>query len=238
MRGPRQPLEPGWVGFGSGKPWTFCLPGSIAFGKKGISSQGTASETSIAALDGYRLADRLTELNLFLLAFTGGNEALGDPAQALAFFDQEEGKARELPRIAAVHQPGGERWSLPGESLLELAGREPRTAIEDGWSITALDATSLEEARHVAADLEGLRRTSYAWGLWLHFGRGLAEVNRIAKLLADVPIAPRRQVERWNDAKLVLTPLAERFEHLETVVTDEPRTFELRLAGQSRVVED
>ena len=178
-----------------------------------------------------RLADRIADFGLFLLVFSGGHEALGEPPQALAFFEQAE-DGQELPRIASLYEPGSERWSLPGESLLEITGREPRQATVGEWSIAALDSASLEQAHGVAPELQRLSERRLAWGLWLDFGGGLAEVQRIASMFDNVPIAPRRQVERWNDARLVLTPLAARFAHLEATVTETPRAFDLTVAAQ------
>lgn len=197
----------------------------------GITSH-RGQEEPAATPDDQLLAHRLEQLELFLLVFSGRQEALGDPAQALAFFGQEEEKMMDLPRIASLHEPGGERWSLPGESLLELAGSEPRTARAGGWSIAAIDSTSLEEARRVAPELDGLSDARLAWGLWLDLRGSLAEVERIARTLSSVPIVPRRQVERWNDARLVLAPLAERYSHLSATVSDDPRVFTLHLEAR------
>ncbi len=196
----------------------------------GIVSNTGISESAPAAIGDQTLVDRFQNIGLFLLVFSGGLEALGEPAQALAFFDQVEDKLKELPRIASLHEPGTERWSLPGESLLQLAGREPRTSDEGSWAVAALDRASLEQARDVAPLLDRLSGDPLAWGLWLDLEGGLVEVERIAQLLSEVPIVPRRRVERWSDARRVLLPLANRYSHLEAVVTEEPRVFELRLA--------
>ncbi len=197
----------------------------------GITSQ-VGDVESAATPDDQLLVHRLARLELFLLVFAGRQEALGDPARALAFFDQEQEQTMELPRIASLHEPGAERWSLPGESLLEIAGREPPAAAVGGWAIAALDSKSLEEAARVAPELDGLSGAGLAWGLWLDLRGSLAEIDRIARALAKVPIVPRRQVERWNDARLVLTPLAERYSHLSATVGEEPREFTLHLESR------
>ncbi len=194
----------------------------------GIASQNSFSEAP-STVGAPGLVERFQGIGLFLLVFSGGHEALGEPVQALAFFDQMAGKLKELPRIASLHKSGSERWSLPGESLLQLAGREPRTSVEGAWAVAALDTASLEQARGVAPLLDDLSQDPLAWGLWLDLEGGLVEVERIARLLSEVPIVPRRRVETWNDARKVLLPLANRYSHLEAVVTEEPRVFELRL---------
>ncbi len=197
----------------------------------GITSHGGATEPA-ATPDDQLLAHRLEQFDLFLLVFAGRQETLGDPARALAFFGQEEEKLMELPRIASFHEPGSERWPLPGESLLEIAGREPGTTQAGDWSIAAIDSKSLEEASRVAPELDGLNRGQVEWGLWLDLSGSLAEVDRIARTLASVPIVPRRQVERWNDARLVLTPLADRYSHLSATVSENPRVFTLHLEAR------
>ncbi len=184
---------------------------------------GVASDRQKTAGSG--LAGRLETLGLFLLVYSGRQPALGEPAQAMAFFDQEE-QVMEMPRVAALHEPGTERWELPGEGLLEIAQR-PLAAAAGGWTIAAFDSTSLDGARRVAPELAAAGRLR--WGLWLDLRGGLAEVERIARLLDNVPFVPRRQVERWNDARRALSPLVERYSELSATVTDEPRVFNLRL---------
>ncbi len=182
------------------------------------------------------LAARLEALGLFLLVYSGANPALGEPAQALAFFDQEE-KVMEMPRVAALHEPGTERWDLPGESLLEIA-RRPLTASAGGWSVAAFDSISLTEARQIAPELDAVAGERLQWGLWLDLHGGLTEVERIARLLAEIPFVPRRQVERWNDARQALAPLAARYSDLTATVSYEPgasggKIFDLRLKAMT-----
>ncbi len=195
----------------------------------GITSRETAAATHDASGD---VARSLEDLGLFLLVYGGRQPVLGEPAQALAFFDQDQEKVMELPRVAALHEPGAGRWDLPGESLLDLAGRQPMTAVAGSWAIAALDSTSLEQANRVTPALDAVGDRHLRWGLWLDLGGGLDEVERIARLLGNVPIVPRRQVERWNDARRVLAPLADRYSHLAAAVSDEPRAFDLRLAAR------
>ncbi len=198
----------------------------------------SSSDKPLSASSG--LAERLETLGLFLLVFSGGHPALGEPAQALAFFDQQEEQVMEMPRVAALHEPGTERWDLPGEGLLEIAQR-PLTASADGWSIAAFDSISLNEARRIVPELDAVAGDRLKWGLWLDLRGGLAELERIARLLAKIPFVPRRQVERWNDARLALSPLAARYSDLTATVADQPgapearsgKVFELRLKAMT-----
>ncbi len=177
------------------------------------------------------LAARLDSFGMFLLVYSGALPALGEGAQALAFFDQKPEREMELPRVAALFAPGGDRWQLPGESLNELAGRRPVTESIDRWSIAAFDSTLLDGARSVAQEIDAVSRRGLRWGLWLDFRGGLAEVERIARALDTIPFAPRREVERWNDVRRALTPLAERYSSLTATVSEEPRVFDLRLTA-------
>ncbi len=178
--------------------------------------------------------ESLARLGLFLLIFSGRQELGEDPRQALAFFSHDDVNL-DLPRAAALFEPGSRRWSLPGENLLELVGREPRAAEVGDWSLAALDSVSLERARRLAPHLDSLTADGpadrLAWGLWLELDGLLAEVSRIVDGLDGVPLVSRRRVERWRDAETVLTPLARRYSLLSLVVTEEPPALRLRLEG-------
>jgi len=184
---------------------------------------------------------QFSQLGLFLLIFSGRQHSRDDPRQALAFFSQDDVNL-ELPRAAALFEPGGPRWSLPGEHLLEFVGREPRQAEVSGWGLAALDSVSLERARQLAPQLVPLtaadRGDRLAWGLWLELDGLLAEVSRIVTGLDGVPLVSRRSVERWRDAETVLTPLARRYSRLSLVVTEQPSALRLRLEGRGGASED
>lgn len=179
--------------------------------------------------------DQLSQLGLFLLIFSGRQWIRDNPRQALAFFSQDETNL-ELPRAAALCEPGAHRWSLPGEHLLELVGREPHMAEVSGWSLAALDSVSLKRARRLAPQLAPLTADGAAdrltFGLWLELDGLLAEVSRIVNGLDGVPLVSRRRVERWRDAETVLTPLARRYSRLSLVITEQPSALRLRLEGR------
>lgn len=175
----------------------------------------------------------LAELGAYLVTFSGRVAALGEPAQAMVFFASPPTESRSLrvPGIAAIHEPGSDRPSLPGEGFLELGGGQVRESEVAGWSIAALDPVSLEGAELLAPRLDVLRAAGVeevAWALWLDLEAGLEEVSRIAEILGDLPIVPQRQLERWRDAATVLRPLARRYSLVTAVVT-EGRAFRLRL---------
>lgn len=180
----------------------------------------------------------LADLGVFLLAYTGRTEALGEPAQALAYFASPDADSQELPRLAALHEPGGDRRSLPGEGLLELGDRRVREAEVAGWSIAAIDEADLERAEVLAPRLEALRSPAggagVAWALWLDLEAGLSEVSRIADILDQLPIVPERRLERWRDAAEILRPLSRHYSLVTAVVTDE-RAFRLRLEPRADV---
>lgn len=188
----------------------------------------SAGTPAAPELDGHRFAG----LAPFLMAATGGGP--GEARQALIFFSQS-GEANDLPRVASISRTGGPKpWSLPGEGLLGLTGRDPLEATSTGWDLAALDRVSLERAEAVAVELdEVLTEADLGWGLWLDLDGGLAEVARIAGILEQVPIISRRRKEQWRDAEVVLTPLARRFSRLSVVVPAESRELHLRLVRRA-----
>ncbi len=184
-------------------------------------------------------AATLTTDGVFLLTFTGRRQPLGETAKALAVFSQGTAKDTDLPRVATLFEPGGERWSLPGESLLELIGSDLQRASEPPWEIAALGSRGLDGARRLAPRLAPLvEEAPLAWGVWLDLEGARSEVARIVGQLDGVPIVPRGRLERWRDVEQVLRPLARRYERLSLVVTEEPRALRLRVEarpeGESR----
>lgn len=178
------------------------------------------SEPSLGEARGFASLG-LPELSAFLFAFTSG-EAEEKAPQALVFFDQEESRALELPRIAMVHAQDGKRWKLPGESLLELTGQKPkRVEVAGGWEVTALDQGSAEAGEELAlrwgsllAPLEAQGEHELRYALWLDLEASVAEVSRLAYMLSQVPLVPPRQLERWRDIETVLAAIADRFAYL------------------------
>lgn len=166
----------------------------------------------------------LPDHEVFLLALAGRRMEEDEAAQAMAFFSMEDVDLPELPRVVVLHGPDGEHWDLPGESILELAGRGAESAVVEPWTVTALDDASLESGRQLAPSLGALLAAdegnpdSLQWGLWLDLGDGLAEVSRIVDVLEQVPIVPRSQVERWSDFETALEPLARHYSHLTVEV--------------------
>jgi hypothetical protein len=174
----------------------------------------------------------LAERGVFLFAYSGREPALGEPAEALIGLGGGSDELAELPRVAMIWEPGGERSALPGEGLLDLVGRDPYEAAAAGWSVAALDADSLERARLLAPRLQPFTASAgdrLAWGVWLDFEGGFAELSKLVDRLAEVPIVSRRSIERWHDVRAALAPLVRRHSRLTLVVTEEPRAFRLRL---------
>lgn len=170
----------------------------------------------------------LTQKGVFLLAMSTRRAAPEEAAQAMAFFSLDDVELPELPRVMMVHSAEGEHWELPGASILELAGDGVETTAVGPWTVTALDKVSLRSGRELVPHLGPVLDDSSAlrWGLWLDLGKGLAEVSRIVKVLQQVPIVPRRQVERWSDFETALEPLARHYGHLRFEVAAAPSATE------------
>ncbi len=176
----------------------------------------------------------LAERGVFLFAFSGRNPILGEPAEVLLGLVGGD-ELTELPRVASVWEPSGERRSLPGESLLGFVGRDPYEAVSAGWSVAALDADSLDRAVLLAPRLQAFTASAeerLASAVWLDFAGGLAELSKLVDRLSEVPLLPRRRIDRWRDVRTALAPLARRHARLTLVVTEDPRAFRLRLAPQ------
>ncbi len=187
---------------------------------------------------GSEVAKDLARQDAFLFVASGRIEPLGEAAQALVFLSQDAGGALELPRVASIYENGGERWSLPGESILELSGRVPDAEPSSGWQVSAFDSVSLGVGRELAPGLDRLfaprDEGRLLWGLWLDLDAGLNEVSRIAYMLGQVPIVPRRRLDQWRDIERVLRPMTRRLFRLQAEVTesgaaDAARSFRLRL---------
>lgn len=200
---------------------------------------------SSAALPGPGLElPEIAEVRLFLLMVSGGNEEQGEPIQGMAFFGRENpltfsqrGVSFEMPGMASIWETGGERWSLPGESLLKWSGRRARHADLGRFSVAAIDRRSLRLIRTLAPELGALvaprQEGRLAWGLWLDLEEGRLEISRIARAMEEIPLVPRELRQRWSDSATVLAPAARAFSKMALVVTDEPQALELRFVGRT-----
>lgn len=140
-------------------------------------------------------------------AFAGTGLALlrwdGEARRALALL-AAEGEL-DLPRAVGIHRPGGGRFPLPGEQLLALTGRRPRRERHAGRVVESLDRSGLAAGRELAPRLDAVGPLDRL--LWLDVPLASREVGRIAAILGEVPLVPRRKVEPWQDAALVLAAL-------------------------------
>ena len=211
-------------------------PEGFPAGRYALRRDGSMLElTSTARFDGAPPWNdgRMVELGAFLLAL----EALPEPPSStprpprfLAFFSLDDVDLPELPRATSIRAPGALRWELPGESILGLTGREPRAAEVDGWGAESLDSAGLEQARQLVPVLQPLASEPLSLGVWLDLEAGLAEVSRLVGILEEVPLVPRRRVQRWRDVETVLEATAHHFDRLTVEVGTEPARFRLRLA--------
>jgi len=212
MRQPAPPLPPG----------SYLLRGSAA---AGFELATVAPAAPASRLQGSELGQD----EVFLVALAGRDNHLHEPVGALLFFELAE-DSRDLPRAAVLYQRGAERWQLPGESILELGGRQPHHGEAAGWQVDAIDRVALAGGRRLAATLMPLtERAGLAWGLWLDLARGGDEVRRIADMMRQNPLVPPRATSRWQDAGLLLEPLGQGFSTFIVEVRATPPTARLAL---------
>lgn len=185
----------------------------------------------------------LAQLGLFLLVVSGGDAEKKEPVQAMAFFGRENpltfsqrGVAFELPGIASIWETGGERWNLPGESLLKWSGRKARRAEVGRFSVAALDRRSFRRIQELAPKLGYLvaprKEGHLTWGLWLDVEAGRLEISRIARAMEEIPFVSDERRQRWRDSATVIAPVARAYSGVSLVVTEEPRAMELRFVGR------
>ena len=182
----------------------------------------------------------LRGLGTILFAYTGGG-TLTEAPQSLLFLGQEDPQALDLPRVAVVYRDGAERWSVPGESLLEITGQKPRESVVSGWRVAALDRTGLGSAERLAERL-GVLETPRAdgalnWALWLDLEAALSEVSRLTYMMGQVPLVPPRKIQRWRDIETVLAAVADGYDVLWLEISEgegSPAVTRLYLAPRNK----
>lgn len=146
------------------------------------------------------------------LAVTEG--ALGGGARALAVWAPKgaSGEAA-IPAIASLARAPSERWRLPGESFLALAGRRPPSRERDGWTATAFESSVAERAAGIAGTLgearDALLPAAGGRLVWANPARLAAAAGGLADLLGQIPLFGPSESGRWRDLQAVLSPLAD-----------------------------
>lgn len=195
-------------------------------------------------------AQALRQEDLVLLLMAGPVSVNG--VQSLAFF-RRPASSDDLPRAATLVRQDPEpedRWRVPGASLARLAGALRRDTVGD-WQLRAIGDGGLASARtlvpavaRVAGDRAGMDAKAsldgatppgaaangiLSWGLWADLSNTHAEVARLARLAEEIPLIPRREARRWQDAETVLAPVAAHFDTLVLTVAGTPAAVRLEL---------
>jgi hypothetical protein len=141
------------------------------------------------------------------LAFLGLRADSPD-AMSVLVLPRTGGEGLRLPDAAVAWIGSGKRWPLPGERILRLLGIDPFEGTIGEWGVMAMDRPSLEIATRLAPGLGERARASRASLLiWVRPRDYLPLVSAIAGVLDALPIAPRREVEHWQDLETVLQAL-------------------------------
>ena len=137
------------------------------------------------------------------LAFLGFRE---EPSgSSVLVLPRSAGAGLELPGAAVAWTGGGERWSLPGEGVQRLLGLDLIESRGEAWNVAGLDRESFAIATRVAPELGAVAERSEVTLLaWLRPRDYLPLVAAVAEVLDALPIAPRDEVEHWNDLRALL----------------------------------
>lgn len=123
----------------------------------------------------------------------------------------------EMPPAAVLVPPGAatadaaERPRLPQEALPSFLRGDFATATEAGWRIVASGPEGLKRARRLAPSLPSpppvLPPPAPCPALWVDLEAAHRFVDRVAGVLEEVPLVPRREVRRWRDGERLLAGL-------------------------------
>jgi hypothetical protein len=229
------------------------LPAGV-YGLRRLSSGGL--ELATVGATGSDQSPGFSPPGAVLALLNGPSGPLGDAAGVIIIFDRETGRRVSLPAAALLVRapeespPGGEeedgedglgeapgtapaedrddlRLRLPHERLPSLVRGRLRRGRAAGLAILASDRTAVKEAEALAPEVQrALSDPRVEVALWLAPGPALGWVRRAADALEEVPLLPRREVQRWKDWRTVLQPLGKRSE-VTLVRSREPQ--ELRL---------
>jgi hypothetical protein len=164
------------------------------------------------------------------------------PPAAMVLFDVKGGGLHlgplgDVPGIAVLNPPGEKRWAVPARGLAGLLAQNMPRGNASGWSVVAVDDTSLASAKALAPQISTLVPPAGAagqaagqliLGLWVKPRPALRLVSQFRKGLEKFPLADRRQVERWRNWETLLSPLAA-CERASVTATRSPSAFLLRL---------
>ena len=175
-------------------------------------------------------SEAMVQARALLLAVSAADGPLGDGGQALALIGQASDQIAELPRGAVIHRPGVDRWSLPAEGLLSLAGRKPITGSTAGLEVIATDPTGLSQGQSLALEVDALLRSPAAesalvFGLWVELAPASAEVGRLRRGLERAPLWSREQISRWREADRFLAGMATPWQRMVLVVREDPSSL-------------
>jgi hypothetical protein len=102
-----------------------------------------------------------------------------------------------LPAAVVVHRGQGRRWSLPGESLYEMLGREPQSRQDGPWRVVTTNGEGWESAPSLLPYLDrlfgSLSGDAAGSALWIDLPAARATVGPLALQLARLPLAEARR---------------------------------------------
>ncbi len=199
-----------------------------------VDDQGIELVSDLAKKRPPTTSEVMAQARALLLAVSAADGPLGAGGQAMALIGQASDQIAELPRGAVIHRPGIERWGLPAEGLLSMAGRKPSSGSVAGLKVVATDSVGLSQGQTLAPEVEALLGSpavedALVFGLWVELSPAAGEVSRIRRGLERAPLWSREQLVRWREADRFLAGLAAPWQRMELVVRGAPATLWLRV---------
>ena len=183
-------------------------------------------------------AESMARAEALLLAVSVGPSPLGAAGQAMVLIGQDSEATSELPRGAVLHRVGVDRWDLPAELVLKVAGREAETRSTEWLDVASTEPSGFAAAELLAPEVADMlvsrHRGGPTFGLWLEMAPMAEEVTRMRRGLEGAPLLPSRLKGRWRGAEAFLHGLSGSWQRMSLTVGEAPPALWLRVEAREQ----